>query len=234
MSVSDRIKERVDDKPTSEDILTLFSKIEQGGTESFSPARTLVEAAERHPELVAQHHEMLADVIHTVLPPTVRRHLYDVAIATDITSPQALKTIIDAVEADLREGDAATRGYIYQLIQRATANGVRINHDCLIALIEGISASPADTPPEAAMNAYVAIVEQKDPIGNEELSPLIDFMESDFQELSSAAFNALVSIILASEISPETNTEGIRLAIKNHDSHSRSESQASAALEKLS
>lgn len=234
MSISDRVKGRTSEDVSPEDVTKLLEKIEAGGAESFKPAGLLLEAAEQYPDLIAKHHDHLASVLNTVLPPLVRRQLYDVVLKTEITSPESLKKIIDSAEADLIEGDATTREHIYQIIELAANEGVDVNKSDLEAFIQGIAASPADTPADSAMDAYLASVTNRDPVGNEELAPLIDFIESDFPEIRSAASEALVNIVIETTIEPDTNTDGIRMVLEDHESNSLPADRVTTAVEKLS
>lgn len=233
MSVSDRVRGRTNEDVSTDDISRLLDDIEKGGAESFKPARTLVEAAERYPDLVAQHHDRLASVLDTSLPSMVRRHLYDVVLEIDITSANSLKRIIDSAETDLIEGDPSMRSQIYQIIKIAANNGVDISNEHLRSLLNGVAASPANTPATVAMEAYIAAVTQRDKVGNEELTPMIDLIESDFPEVRSAAFDALVKIINLSEIKPSTNTDGFRITIESYGSSEVAEDRVTAALESL-
>jgi hypothetical protein len=227
------VKGRASEKPSSEDIVDLLDEIEKGGTESFKPARILVEAAERHPKLVAKQSDRLASVLSVPLPPLVRQQLYDVALEIELSSPESLSTIVDSAEDDLINGDATTREYVYRILKIATNEGINVGTSCLEALVSGIAVSPTDTPATVAMDAYVAIVTKQDTVGNEELAPLIDFVESDFPKVRSAAAEALVRIINTTAIKPGTNTDGIRITLENYDSDSLSGERIADALHKL-
>lgn len=233
MSISDKARGRSKENLSSDDVKELLDRINKGGPSSFKPARTLVEAAENYPEVVAQHHDRLASVLGSPLPSMVRRQLYDVALETDIKSTSSLKKIINSAETELIEADGNTRLLIYRLYETAARAGVSIEPDQLDALVRGVADSPVDTPATAAMDAYVTIVTQRDSVGDKELAPLVDFIESDFPEIRSAAFDALLDIINTSDIRSDISKDGFRIVIENYENSGIDCERTAAALEEL-
>lgn len=234
MTIEARLAGLEEGEITANDVEELFDRVGHDEATSIKAVRHLSTIAEEYPELIEKDRHRIVPAIESTESYAVKGNLYRVARAIVERDASFLQDLFYLMEEDATGPETSTRLNIYESLKEGAENGVEIPEEVIDALISGIVAAPGVTPATSALNAYTSILESHPELIEQGLLVLVDFVESNNEQISTQAVRSLVSLTLSGHVPEDANREDIALTIEeNYQKAGVPSEEAKSGVEKL-